>query len=465
MSLNLCLDLGTAYSKAAAWTKDTNRPIPLRIGDAVGERSPTVPTTVLITRAGQIYFGEAAIREGASLRQPVFWDVKPYMTRKLTPLDKIAMPEEFNPSGLSLTVRQVASLYLAFLSRAAVESLRARNIVARDVTRTLTMPVFSGRQDAHSKRELGLATHLGWETKGAFETGQEFVLDLRVVLPKLRRLERRTKDSELDNMRIVEPLAAIAARMATYHPEREPGRRLSMVIDVGAGTVDFGMFVSGLKDDNIGVRPIARAKYSLPVGGNDIDSALAELILQKANLSGQREAEVKADLVERRRSLKEDLLAGYDRSTISVREAGVELSKRDFLSSDPLRKIEEEIERSFWECLRRIDASWFELAYNLDRNGIGVFLSGGGARLPFLRNMIPVNAPRTIHKSPQFYFRVAREDPRWATERGFVTAWRQIDRDYPQMAVSLGGAVYGAKVNQYLDMGNEVERWAGAMRR
>ena len=72
MPLNLCLDLGTAYSKAAAWTNDTNRPLPLRIGDAVGGSGHTVPTTVLITREGRVYFGQNAIDEGHTAKLPVF---------------------------------------------------------------------------------------------------------------------------------------------------------------------------------------------------------------------------------------------------------------------------------------------------------------------------------------------------------------------------------------------------------
>ena len=75
---------------------------------------------------------------------------------------------------------------------------------------------------------------------------------------------------------------------------------MGMTIDVGAGTVDFGMFASGLRGDHIGVHSIGNAKYSLPVGGNDIDEALVKYVLDKAKLRGRRRAEVKATIQERR---------------------------------------------------------------------------------------------------------------------------------------------------------------------
>ena len=377
------------------------------------------------------------------------------------------MPSEYNPTRLNLTMRQVTSLYMAFLSLAAITSLdRARNVVVgEDIQRTLTMPAFKGKQDAHTRRELGLAAHFGWEIKEEFEDGLVSGFDLRVALPKLRGLERHASRYPPHNLEIVEPLAAIAARMATYDPQREDGRRLSMVIDVGAGTVDFGLFVSGLKGENIGVHPIADAKYSLPVGGNDIDTALIQCILQKARLRGNRRALVKASLEEQARDLKKNLLGADDNEPMRIADADIQLTKSEFVSSDPLRRIAERVEGAFWERLRSVDASWLELASMLFRRGIGVFLSGGGAKLPFLRSMIPENAPQTIHESPHFYFRVANEDPSWATERGFIRAWQQVGKDYPQMAVSLGGAVFGAGINQILDMGNELKEWGGAMRR
>lgn len=461
MSLNLCLDLGTAYSKAAAWTKNTNYPLPLHIGDAVGHSGYTVPTAVLITRQGRVHFGQDAFNQGYSANV-VFTDLKRYMTRQCEPLDTLLVPSKFNPTRIRLTVRQVTSLYMAFLSHAAVQSLRSEgHRVSEVVERTLTMPVFGGKQDVHSRKELGLAARLGWEMKNDIRDGG---VSLTAALQKLRSLERRSSVAKKHNLEIVEPLAAIAARMATYDPTKEAGRRLSMVIDVGAGTVDFGLFVSGLSGEDIGVFPITGAKYSLPVGGNDIDAALVEFVLERSLLSGDRLAEARARLQEEARDLKERLLDREDDDSMYVAEARVRLTKDEFLNCDAFIELANRIETEFWKRLRRIDPSWLELASMLTQRGIGIFLSGGGAKLPFLRSMVPQYAPQRIESSPEFYLRIAEGDPSWSNNPDYFLTWRQVGRVYPQMAVSLGGAVFGAGVNDFLAMGKEVKRWAGATR-
>ena len=58
--VSLCLDFGTAYSKASAWTTDTNRPIPLQIGKTIGYAGFAIPTKVAVTNNGFVYFGEEA---------------------------------------------------------------------------------------------------------------------------------------------------------------------------------------------------------------------------------------------------------------------------------------------------------------------------------------------------------------------------------------------------------------------
>ncbi len=462
MPLNLCLDLGTAYSKAAAWTKNTNRPVPLRLGEAVGWSGYTLPTTVLVTTDSRVCFGERAVAERRRRKLLEFSELKHYLTRRCDPLDTVWLPDEYNPSSIPLTMRQVTSLYFAFLSHAARKSLRNRDVEQR----TLTMPVFKGKQDAHLRHELRLAAQHGWKISSDLQDELEGELDLRVALRRLQELERESsvkRRSSPECLEFVEPLAAIAARMATYDPAFEKGRRLSMVIDVGAGTVDFGMFVSGLQEEEIGVYPVAEAKYSLPVGGNDIDNALVEYILEKADLYGERRAEIEAILREDARYLKENLLEEGEDTPVWFPDAGVELTKKEFLRSNQLRLIGKQIDGAFWDRFRSVDRSWLNFAHGLHRTGISIFLSGGGAKLPFLRKMIPKNAPQTVDGSPQFYFRVAEDDPSWASEGKFRRAWQQVGRDYPQMAVSLGGAVFGAEVNQFLKMGTGLERWGGAM--
>ena len=468
MPVSLCLDFGTAYSKASAWTTD-NRPLPLRIGRAVGYTGFTIPTTVVVTNDGFVYFGQEAIKRGEEGRQRVFGDLKQYLTRQrqtIRPLDEVPIPQEFNPTQDRLNVRDVIALYMGFLTYAAMKSLpQGGDDVER---RTITMPVFTGKQHEHVKRELTFADRFGQYARDKIEDKWEKGLPLRTARRHLENFKQRWADATHGpSLELAEPLAAVAARMAAYDPNRET-RRLSMVVDVGAGTVDFGLFASGSSAEHIGVHPIANAKYSLPLGGNDIDAALVEYILDKARLRGRRRDVVRATLRgERARRMKEDLFKAGPDYEEPVAEADVYMKKKEFLDSKLWTAFVERVTDEFHNRLATVDASWLEFVYKLGprRDNVDVFLSGGGATLPFLREMIRPAAPQSINNSPLFFIKVATDNPRWATEPRYTRQWRQLEDDYPQLAVSLGGAVFGAGVNEYLAMRQELTEWAGATRR
>lgn len=190
MSANLCLDFGTAYSKASAWTINTNRPIPLPLGRDTGDSGFIVPTTVLVANDGIVYFGEAARDKGRNSDLPVIDDLKRYLTRQRRALDRVLLPTRFNPTRFRLTIRHVIALYWGFLTCAAMKSLRERGDQCDVVQRTITMPVFSGDQHRHLKRELSFASDFGWHARDEFKDAVESGgVDLRTVVQRLRCLE------------------------------------------------------------------------------------------------------------------------------------------------------------------------------------------------------------------------------------------------------------------------------------
>ena len=458
MPVSLCLDFGTAYSKASAWTTDTNMPIPLQVGCAVGHSGFTIPTTVAVTSTGLLYFGEAANEQGKDGRTLVFGDLKSHLTRRHRSLDGIRVPSKFNPSRYRLTIRDVISLYMGFLTHAATKSLPKETDVVR---RTLTMPVFSGAQDRHMRHEMGISADFGWVVRDMIEDDDwESGLDLRTAIELLSEFQIRQPKACPAVLELAEPLAAFAVRMATYDPTQEP-RRLSMVIDVGAGTVDFGMFASIPRGDRVGVHPIANAKHSLPVGGNDIDAALVNYVLDRARLGNRRRNVVEAIVSEQARELKERLFNGDDHDEVPVADAGIYVTKGEFLDSSHWKSTVSQVNDEFRNRFEAVDVSWLNFASTLPlpNDKVDVFLSGGGARLPFLREMIRPAAPQTFNGSKLFYVKVALDDPSWATNAGHAEAWGSIEEHYPQLAVSLGGAVFAAGVNKSLSMHEELIEW------
>ena len=442
MSISLCLDLGTAYSKASAWTTTTNMPIPLQVGQAIGFDGFTIPTKVAITADGLIYFGEAADEQERTGRTRVLDELKGYLTHQSRSLNDIAVPSEFNPTRHRLTIRDVISLYMGFLSHASTKSL-----LQEPDRRTITMPVFSSSQNDHLKREMRYIADFGWHVRNMVQADDwESGLDLRTAIELLSEFRRTQTAARPSALQLAEPLAAFAVRMATYDPTSETRRRLSMVIDVGAGTIDFGIFASIPRGKHIGVHPIANAKHSLPVGGNDIDAALVKYILDKSGLRDGRRDVVEATLGVQARGIKERLFNGDPHDQVPVADANVYLTQEEFLDSKHWNTIVRQVSEEFRHRFKAVDVSWLRFASTLPlpKDKVDVFLTGGGARLPFLREMISPAAPQTFNGSPLFYVKVASDDPSWAMEPDYTEAWGEVEEYYPQLAVSLGGAVFGA---------------------
>ena len=462
MPVHLCFDLGTAFSKASAWGTGANgRPRPLRIAEAVGQGDYTVPTAVCISTTGRLYFGQAALEQGrASANSSAFIELKKYMTHeRVRPLDTVMLPSIYNPTPANVSIRQAISLYMAFLTKAAADCLPGESIEGK----TLTMPVLTGSRGVNMKKELSLSAYYGWELNREGDLDWDgWSLNLKGALRLLRRLERR-KPGHADLPILEEPLAVMASRMATYTPN-EQGRRICMVVDVGAGTTDFGLFVSGNVDGQVGVYSVAGSTYSLQTGGNDIDEALIKCVLDKSSLNRNRRSIAEATLREQVRLLKEELLEKEDNEPMVFPDAEVELTKQEFIESQPVQAIRSKVKSAFSARLKKVDRSWLEFASTLSRHeGLSVFFVGGGGGLEFLRDIVPLRQPQSYNDSSQFYFRVADPDPSWAKERGMRRIWQQISSLFPQMAVSLGGAVVGADVNEHLKVKDDpLMRWAGA---
>ena len=85
-SIHLCLDFGTAMSKAFAWDKDSDSPMPLRIGHAAGEPASSpyaLNSTIFISREGNVFFGQTAVNHAAAAdpeRHQAFQSIKDILT-------------------------------------------------------------------------------------------------------------------------------------------------------------------------------------------------------------------------------------------------------------------------------------------------------------------------------------------------------------------------------------------------
>ena len=111
--LHLCLDFGTAMSKACAWDKESDTPMPLRIGLAAGEPASSpyaINSAIFISRDGLAFVGQAAIN-GAAAADPehhqAFQSIKDILT--VGPMTDLGdpVPALFNPNERSVSRKEI----------------------------------------------------------------------------------------------------------------------------------------------------------------------------------------------------------------------------------------------------------------------------------------------------------------------------------------------------------------------
>jgi hypothetical protein len=132
--VTLCLDFGTAFSKAALWdeSKETGDPGDgaaccrgLPIGRQAGETALVYPisSSVYVSGDGAIHFGPAAVAESIRENDPRrarFDNPKEHLSKAVQETFYTqVLPPEFDPTGSGLTYYEVLQAYLAYLTSQA----------------------------------------------------------------------------------------------------------------------------------------------------------------------------------------------------------------------------------------------------------------------------------------------------------------------------------------------------------
>jgi molecular chaperone DnaK (HSP70) len=220
---------------------------------------------------------------------------------------------------------------------------------------------------------------------------------------------------------VEEPVAAALELL----PDPSPNNRsATLVVDVGAGTIDLGLFVSVLPDEDSKVTrkliPMTPAR-SLFGAGDEIDDALIKLVAERLGPnSGIDLAALKNDI---RRS-KETL---FETGNLVFRK--VQISREELVRTDKLQKMAAGLKAAIKEMLEDA-ASRFKTQLHTSNHGIShldVIFAGGGANLQFLRKIIGSIVAMGDAKLTSSQTEVT-------TPRGF-----EVDASRARMAVALGG--------------------------
>lgn len=431
--VTVCLDFGTAMSKAFAIHGDSN-PLEIALGKRAGASGYPVDSSIFIADDGILHFGPQAVELGtaaAPLGRARFDSPKARLSMgQQLDIYRAQVAKEINPIGdVPVTEGELITLYLGYLTDLATSELEAHG-VSRYCARRFARPCWSEERNKWAepllRKMLAQAQILADTFHDQWRSGIP-IARAKAALEQLRLLQ--ALPDYLLTEGIPEPVAAAASLMLTEEAQRE----LFMVVDVGAGTTDYGLFLlqHNPERDVCLVRIVPGTVKVLEQAGNRVDDLLKFFVLElegidKASPEGAHNLSFLQSTI---RLQKEALFRdGQVEIPLANRSRAV-VDLDAFLGSSRVKAFSQQLQRELLQALGAAGDGYLDLM--ADRH-LNVVLTGGGADLPMVQELatevVEVRGRRILRKPIPHV-------PTWITERH-----PQFAPQYPQLAVAIGGA-------------------------
>ena len=253
--LTLCLDFGTAYSKAAFWDEskgtgdlddgaDCCRALP--VGRQAGETNFVYPlsSSVYVSADGTIHFGPEAVAVSLRDNDPRhsrFENPKEYLSKPVGEnFYTQVLPPEFDPTASGLTYYEVLQAYLAYLTS---HTNRAAKQIGCDglLRRRFAVPNWTGEKSEFVKKEmrrilLNAQVLADLIDPDLWSKG----LTVQLLRDAVRQTQKATASagSSAIEHAIYKSTAAASGAVAKLRNSKD----VFLVADIGAGTCDLGLY-------------------------------------------------------------------------------------------------------------------------------------------------------------------------------------------------------------------------------
>ena len=451
----LCLDFGTAKSKAFAATDSEDPEFhPLSLGKTSKDPDGSVyavSSSVWIDDKGCVFAGSDAIEQsagiGSSSKRRRLDSLKLEISRLLLEPGKKGLgllERDINPTSVRLTYEDAVTFYLGYLTALATSELALNSkIGTRYVRRRFTLPCWEATQRQRGgellSRSLARAQVLADTFQGKWQQGIPAGV-LRSVLDDTAQYDSRLTwliAADGAGQGLLEPVAAASGRVWS---DRE-ARDLMLVVDVGAGTTDFSLFYITQNLNRQDTQQEKRRAFlvmpcstTINEAGNTLDSHLVDELLNRARPEKDPDwrRQMRDDLYFRGvRQLKETLFNVGEVTTVLANGDRVSITRDEFLDTGGVAAFSESIRQGLRGLLSSVDQSWAKFIRN---RRLRLALTGGGNQLPMIENLKneiwPIAGTKVacvlVPKLPQLVEERFDED---------------FHREYPQLAVAMGGAM------------------------
>ena len=457
----LCLDFGTAKSKACASRREFDDEeeadlIELALGTLDGDIDQStypVSSSVWIDEDEKVYVGAEAVRRGqhrsvqGSRRR--IDSLKQYISQAHSEEDLTfgVLSADENPTTVRLSMDDIVVFYLGYLTDLALKAAGDHGI-SRYVSRRFTLPCWDAGHRKWSthylSRRIARAQVVADSFRNRWTEG--------IPAQEVHEIIRRTSEEEerllylLDTVQncppdlsrywagVLEPLAAGSARLLSAEDRRE----MVLVVDVGAGTTDFSLFMTYQQADrsrgvvNRGAVPLEPVGAAVRVAGNHLDDLLCEEFIRQAGLAGDaRLRDYAKARIERAgvRRLKEELFETGQTRFRMGNDIVVSVARDQFLEIEGVRRFSDQLHENLKVFLAQVDRSW---TTQMER--VTLVLTGGGCDLPMVRQ---IATKAWMTHGTVVRFDLAEREPALIRE----SFKAEFVREYPQLAVAIGGCL------------------------
>ncbi|MGD9967388.1 MAG: Hsp70 family protein [Hyphomonadaceae bacterium] len=428
----LCIDFGTAFSKAAvapvdAWSRfDPAHVRPLMLG-GYEEGNAFLLDSALFVDNDRVLFGRAAIARANELGDSKRTALRSFKTLlSVSDLDRALntnAPASIDPHRV-FQMRDLIVLYLAYLLAAVERAVASDTVLAQSqiAKRRYAAPAWRGGDSAGMHdvvvRLFGEADMFR-EAAGRRLLAAEG-LSLRTISDGL---PRAMKEAQALEMGLIFEATAAAAYTSVG---LEHSASHTIVVDMGAGTTDIAALA------RVGTRTIQlpEACVTLRQAGDLIDRVIANQVLEQAKWARKQDQKVELWTVLMRQigDIKETIFAD-GRATLRSQGRSITLSLRDIERDPDLKDFTRDLREAYDHALAVVRDD----ARARGKAEVQAIAVGGGAPIPFIQELVHRKAAAT---RPRVRPRPATPD--WA--RGNVYEGN-LAPVFPQLAIAIGGAL------------------------
>lgn len=433
-SWTLCVDFGTAFSKAAAAPRDAwsgfepSLVRPLRLGSVQEAGSAFLLESAVLVDDAAVMFGRAAMSRAEALTHSRRVPLRSFKTLlSVSDLDRALntnAPASVDPHRV-FQMRDLIVLYLAYLLTAVDVAAAADELVAsaEDLEWRYAAPAWrsgdsAGQHEAVVRlfgeadafRQMVGADALLAPRGISFET-------VRALLPEAMAAPSRYKIGLI--------FEATAAAAYTSIGLAEHASHL-LVIDMGAGTTDLAALVR----DGAGLAELSDARVTLKQAGDFVDNTIANVVLDGspwAKTEDQR-ASLWSALMRQMRQIKESIFV-HGAANIEHEGRRIAVTMRDLERHPDFRDFHASLTAAYDHALGVVQDD----ALRRRSREVETVAVGGGAAAPFIQDLVARrrgNGKVAVIKRPA--------TPEWAHAERAPGGLAAV---FPQLAIAIGGAL------------------------